>query len=521
MAEREPVPVVVVGAGPVGLALALGLARHGVRSMLVERTAGPSEHSKAPGVHVRTLEVLREWGVDAAVRAAGTLLREVVLHDARDGRPRLRLDLGILDDEAHDPGLLILPQSHTERLLLDAVRATGRCDVRLSTEVVGLSEGTDRVTVTTAPSAAGPAGNGKHPAHDTVHARYVVGCDGPGSTVRRCLGLALEGHTYPLSPLLADVTVTDDRDRLPWPRLDSSRGGLTGAARLSASTWRIVDIERTGPHSDEDPEDHEVHDRVAAVLGAGDQEVLWSSRFQIHRRAVERMRRGRVLLAGDAAHLHSPAGGQGMNAGIQDAHALAWRLRACLDGGPVDLLLDSYDVERRAVVAGDVSHFTGALTRLVLQAPSSFVRAGLKAGGPALRFRPVARLVARRMGMLDLGYRTGPLVGSGRGAGVRLPDVELVPRDGAPVRLRDVVGGRWALVGVAPAGPASAEPADVVRGLKVVWIDGVRLSEPSGRVARLIGRGRWCLVRPDGHLLASDTDPDLLLRRAAPLLPRH
>lgn len=334
-------PVAIVGAGPVGLGLALGLACHDVPSVVLERAPTTSEQSRAAGIHIRTREALRRWGIEDRFLAAGDLVTELVLRDvrARD-RPLLGLDLEELADEVERPGLLMLEQSETERLLLEAVRATGLAEVVFDAEVVDLRQDAGGVELAVRTHHAGLR---------SVAADYAVGCDGASSFVRGALRLPFEGSTYPLRPMLADVAIGDDRDRMVWPRLHDGREGLTVALRLARGKWRIIHLADDAPDEADEVPDAEVQRRVDTVLAPGPVEVVWSSRFAIHRRSSPRFRAGRVVLAGDAAHVHSPVGGQGMNAGLQDAHDLAWRLAAALEGADADRLLDAYEVERRTV----------------------------------------------------------------------------------------------------------------------------------------------------------------------------
>jgi 2-polyprenyl-6-methoxyphenol hydroxylase-like FAD-dependent oxidoreductase len=339
MTSQARVPVAIVGAGPVGLALALALARVGVRSTLAEKEDATSSTSKAPGVHVRTREALRQWGVEERFLATGELLQPVTLHSVKPGEgPLVTLDFSELDGECARPGLLILEQSETERLLLEAVQETGLCEVSFGAEVVGVRAREHGVELTVR-----EAGGERQ-----VHADYVVGCDGAGSFVRRALGLPFPGSTYSVRPLLADVRVPQSADRLPQPRAWTGPGPYSFTARLRPRLWRIVHLETDAPER-EAAEHEEVARLSRRLLDVEPEEVVWSSRFRIHIRSSPRFRVGRVLLAGDAAHVHSPASGFGMNAGIQDAHNLAWKLAECLRGGDRERLLDSYEVERRAV----------------------------------------------------------------------------------------------------------------------------------------------------------------------------
>jgi 2-polyprenyl-6-methoxyphenol hydroxylase-like FAD-dependent oxidoreductase len=501
VAERRapdgPPEVAVVGAGPVGLSLVLGLARCGVRTLLLERDEQLSEHSKAPGVHVRTREVLRQWGVDDALLRDGQLVRRLALHRGRAGRrrPLLDVDFGELEPEAAAPGLLVLEQHRLERLLLEAVVATGRCDVRLGAQVSSV----ERL------ASGARVGYCERGVQRQVDVPFVVGCDGAGSVVREQLGLGFGGLTYALRPLLADVVVADDRDRQPWPQVRLHRGRVMFAVRLRPGRWRVVVLRRGGPPAEAEVSDREVREAVEVLLGAGPTETVWSSRFRIHRRSAPRFRAGPVLLAGDAAHVHSPVGGQGMNSGVHDAADLAWKLARALRGGDRERLLDSYDVERRAVVVGSTSRYTDLVTRAFLLPPGPVVAAGFVLLRQALRLRSVRRRAVRRAAMLDLRLPPSPLLPSGdRLAGVRLPDALLRAPSGEAVRLHELLGYRPAVVVVRRPngrwGGAAGEPTG-----RHLPVGECRVHvERAGVLRRLLGRrDGWLLVRPDGHVACS------------------
>jgi 2-polyprenyl-6-methoxyphenol hydroxylase-like FAD-dependent oxidoreductase len=513
---RRSVPVAIVGAGPVGLALALGLARHGVRSVVLERDVGTSRHSKAAGVHVRTREVLRRWGVEAAFLATGDLVGELTLHDvSRADRSLLSFDFHALADEADRPGLLLIEQSETERLLLEAVRASGTSEVVFGAEVTGLHQSAEE----SVRLSYRHGGSEQH-----LDAAFAVGCDGASSFVRQALGLPFEGRTYRLRPMLADVAVDDGRDRLPSPRVHDRGRGMTVGLRLRAGLWRIIHLEDVNGTDDSEVPVDEVRRRAAAVLGPGPVEVVWSSRFRIHRRSSPRFRLGRVLLAGDAAHVHSPVGGQGMNAGIQDASTLAWQLAAVLDGADADRMLGAYDTERRAVVAGSVSRFTDLLTRVYLQSPSWVRRAAFAAQRTAMRVPAVHRGSLRRLSMLDLELpASSPLIGGSRSGGVRLPDPLLRAPDGAERRLHDLLPLGAALLRI-----THAERTDDVRAADLPGVEaqlrigGGGYADPSGALRSLLGGADgWILVRPDGYVAWARTQADGLGRPPAPVGGRH
>jgi 2-polyprenyl-6-methoxyphenol hydroxylase-like FAD-dependent oxidoreductase len=460
-----------------------------VRSVLVERKEATNEHSRAPGIHTRTREVFRQWGVEDRFLAAGLLTSTLTLHSVKRGRrPLLSLDFSELDAEADRPGLLLLEQAHTERLLLEAVRETGLCDVRFATEATGLAQHAGGAVLTLR-NADGET---------SIGADFVVGCDGAGSFVREAVGLSFDGITYAVRPMLADVRIEDERDALPWPRTHNGRSGITTGIRLGPGLWRLIRLERGARDHGDDVPRPEVADRMAEALGEGPFDLVWASRFRIHRRSAPRFRVGRVLLAGDAAHVHSPVGGLGMNGGIHDAHNLAWKLAAALRGGDTDRLLDSYDVERRAVIVERVSRFTDAVTRIFLASPWRIRGAAFSVLRLLLRSAPIRRANLRRTAMLDLDYPASPLLDDReRAAGLRLPNPVLRAPDGAEVRLYDLLPNAPVIIElVARRDVAVALPLDAV-----IRIGTGGYADPSETLTRLLGADEgWILVRPDAHV---------------------
>lgn len=482
-------PIIIVGAGPVGLSLALGLARQGVRSIIVERNEGTSERSKAPAIQLRTREVFRQWGVEARFLEAGTLRQSLALHTPELGRgPLLSFDFADLEPEADRPGLLVLEQGITEKLLLQEVQASGMCEVRFNAEAVGLKQNDQGVTLAVRDASAEQA----------LEADFVVGCDGAGSFVRRALELPFEGHTYSVRPMLADIRVTDERDALPWPRTLNARGGVTTGIRLQPGVWRLIRLETGEPAQGEQVSDEEVRQRMVEVLGEGPLDVVWANRFRIHLRSSPRFRVGRVLLAGDAAHVHSPVGGLGMNGGIQDAHNLAWKLSHALRGGAIDRLLDAYHVERKAVMVQGVSRYTDLMTRLFLQAPSFVRTSAFALLGLIVKVPYVRRRMLRRATMIDLAYPASPLLDpSERAAGVRLPNPLLYAADGRQIRLYDLLPNGPVLLDLSDA-HAHEVHAPVERVIRI-GAEGFR--DPSGLLRGLLAQGRGhILVRPDAHI---------------------
>jgi 2-polyprenyl-6-methoxyphenol hydroxylase-like FAD-dependent oxidoreductase len=338
--------VVIVGAGPTGLTLAAFLVAGGADVVLLDKAPEGANTSRAVVVHARTLEVLDGLEVSGELIARGVITPTFTVRD----RDRVLLTVPFDGLPTAHPYTLMIPQSVTEEVLLHRLEALGG-RVHRPHEVTGVTEDENGVSVTTATGA-------------TVRARYVVGADGMRSVVRDRSGIGFAGDRYDESFVLADV-------RMDWElpgdevQLFFSPAGLMVVAPLPGGRHRIVAT------ADRAPERPGAADAQALLGARGPQKVPahvrelgWSSRFHVHHRIADHYRAGRIFLAGDAAHVHSPAGGQGMNTGIQDAAELARRI---LDGTE-----DDYESVRRPVAAGVVA-MTDRMTRAAT------------AGGPAAR----------------------------------------------------------------------------------------------------------------------------------------
>lgn len=380
------VEVAIVGAGPTGLALGCVLRRAGVDVLIVDKAALGTNESRAAVLHARTLEVLEELDLTRRLLAEGIVVPVFTL---RSGRRRLvRLDFSGLPT-AH-PYTLMLPQSRTEELLTERLEELGGRATRgfVATGLTPQVEGA-RLTLT------GPTGT-----EHAVQARYVVGADGMHSMVREAVGIGFAGDKYAQSFVLADV-------RMAWPlpaaevQLFLSAQGLVVVAPLPGGRHRIVAT------MDDAPE-HITTADVQAMLdarGPGSvqvHEVAWASRFRVHHRLADTYRRGPVFLVGDAAHVHSPAGGQGMNTGLQDAVDLGHALVDVLREGHPDSTLDGYEGRRRPVAARVITLTDRATRMATLANPAA--RGGRNLG---LRLAGHLPLVRRRITMQIAELSTG------------------------------------------------------------------------------------------------------------------
>ncbi|MDK2768110.1 MAG: FAD-dependent monooxygenase [Sphingomonas sp.] len=468
--------IVIVGAGPTGLSLALGLARNGVESVVLERKTALDPHSRATVILPRTIEILDQLGVADRFLEEGNRVPHIRLRNAPDGQQLTHFDFTDLTGETAHPYAIALAQDRTERILLDAVQATGLVDVRFGVEVASLSIGDDGIDVT-----AHQAG-----AHTSLAADFIVGADGAHSIVRHAMGIDLAGKTYPSRALLADIEVPAAREQADfWPTL-LREAGLVVGIRFGPRIFRIV-ADAIDDRVDESNMDAEV-DRLSRLLfAAPPTRVVWRAIYQKHQRCVPTFRRGRAMLAGDAAHLNSPAGGQGMNSSIQDAHNLAWKLGRIVteDDADVDALLDSYAGERRGYVIEQIQPFTDRAEWF--ETAPSWLRALLvTVGGRITGADRTAPAMARRLSMLDTRYsRSVLLVGDDRAVGKRLPDVL------GPNGKRLLAGNRDAVI---LHSQREAAAAALGEALSLPVIDG-----DLAMLAEFFGGDRYiALIRPDG-----------------------
>lgn len=340
--------VLIVGAGPIGLALAITLQQVGIRHLLIDRLESGQNTSRAAVIHAHTLEALEPLGVTQALLERGLAVSRFTIRD----RDRALVRLGFEALPSRHRGLLMLPQDVTEAVLADRLAALGGAVHRGVTATAITTHG-DGASVT----LATPAGQ------QAVRARYVVGADGMHSLVRQASGIAFDGGSYAESFVLADV-------RMRWSlgtsevSLFFSPDGMVVVAPLPNGGFRVVATMEDAPEQPSQQDIQRLIDARGPRSGVNRvEQVVWSSRFRLHHRVAGAYRNGPLLLMGDAAHVHSPAGGQGMNTGLVDAVVLGDMLARVLRGGAPDALLDGYGALRRPAAIA-VLGLAGRLTTL-------------------------------------------------------------------------------------------------------------------------------------------------------------
>ena len=330
--------VIVVGAGPTGLSLACQLIRYGVDFVVVEKHEAVTPVSKALGVHARTLEIYEQLGLAPKALEQGIIAGKVRMLES--GKVVGEVDLSNIGQGLSKyPFMLVLEQSQNERLLYEHLRSQGG-EVRWQTELESFSQDGKAVTASVRTSGGET---------EIIEGKYLVGCDGPRSPVRHQLGLSFEGSTFERMFYVADVQIDWKYSHDALHVCIAEHGVVAFFPMPGEKRWRIVGAFPEGHEKDESEilyEEIEARIKEEAELELDITHVSWFSTYKVHTRHVEKFSSGRCFLAGDSAHIHTPAGGQGMNTGIQDAYNLAWKLALVLKGSAAERLLDSYNEER-------------------------------------------------------------------------------------------------------------------------------------------------------------------------------
>lgn len=495
--------VVVLGAGPTGLALACGLVAGGVPVRVLDKATGPARTSRALGLQPRGAEVLDRLGALGDLPARSIGLRHVAVHI--NGRHVTSLRLGRRTKLVTRAALLV-SQAEIETALRHRLADLGS-HVEWEAELVSAEQDARSVTVGLDDGT-------------TVRSEWIVGCDGAHSSVRKAAGIG-----FPGVPLVERFLIADVHADLPLPR-DTVAVWLHGADLIGAfplpgeDLWRLMAPAPEDTAAPEDTGDEDIAAILARVLarcsGLAASSVRgaeWTSSFRFHRRLADTYRQGRILLAGDAAHIHSPFGGQGMNTGLGDAENLAWKLALVAAGRAQPALLDSYEAERRPIAA-EVLASTSGMTRLVL-GDTALARLARDHVFVPLLNRPWAqRLIWEHASQLKVSYRRGPLAQrtftTGPRPGDRVPDLACRDADGRNTRLHAELGSRWVLLVPDPLDPR----VPVAR--KRLGEHAVTVLVPSSSPALDV-----MLVRPDAHLgWRGASAPDVLDGWLAGILDR-
>jgi 2-polyprenyl-6-methoxyphenol hydroxylase-like FAD-dependent oxidoreductase len=400
--EMPQTDVLIIGAGPTGLVLALWLTKLGIKVRIIDKTAEPGTTSRALAVQARTLELYRQLDLADAVVVKGHQVPAVNLWVK--GEPKAQISLAAMGSGLTPyPFLQIFPQDEHERLLIERLGALGVA-VERRTELVRFTEQENGVLA----RLRGPDGE-----EQDCEASYIVGCDGARSAVREAIGAGFPGGTYRQLFYVADVEASGaalngqlhvDLDEADFVAVFPLAG--EGRARL-IGTVRDERADRADTLTFSDISNHAIGQMKVVIA-----KVNWFSTYHVHHRVTQQFRKGRAFLAGDAAHIHSPAGGQGMNTGIGDAINLAWKLAAVVAGRAPDSLLDSYEAERigfaRRLVATTDRAFSFATAEGRL---ADFVRTRIAPVviPAAFAFEAVRRFAFRTVSQIMLNYREGPL----------------------------------------------------------------------------------------------------------------
>jgi 2-polyprenyl-6-methoxyphenol hydroxylase-like FAD-dependent oxidoreductase len=512
MCKQSDVPVVIVGAGPTGVMLAIELARRGVGVRILDKQPAHTQETRAIGIHARTLEVFHQIAVVEEFLELGHRVDGLVVHTR--ARRSTRVRFGGLDSPY--PFLLMLGQDQTQRILDQRLQRLG-VTIERGVNVVALDHDADGAQLTITRTG--------EPREQTLLADWVVGCDGAHSIVRRQLGVPFDGDDYGQDWLMTEVNVHRPLERQNF-HLFSYTAAPMVAFPMPSGRWRVILPQVPNRAGDRPPPDMDEIERLAAQRGPTgmtltDPTLL--ATFRCYRRSTKTMRHGRVLVAGDAAHIHTPAGGQGMNTGLHDAFNLGWKLALVAHRQSPPALLDTYQDERLPI-ANSVLALTHALVKIftVTSPRKRWLRDRLL---PIVMAVPAAeRRYTNRLAQLSHNYRGGPLgpvtprtKRRSIAPGDRLPSVSGLGLGGKPVSTLDLLsspGHKLIVLTGKRADPLPARNAiarlarfnGAMQSIAVCGPTGAHdphaISDPDLHAHRRYHalQGQLLLVRPDGYL---------------------
>jgi len=493
--------VLIVGAGPTGLMLANQLGRRGVRAIIVDRHSGPAQQTRAMGVQARTLEIYAKLGiaqqaVELGANTSGANIWAEARHKAR--LPVSEIGKGL----SPFPFVLMLGQDENERIMGNKLRDWG-VSIQWDTELVNLEQRPGHVVVTLK-QADGTMRK--------LTSAWVAGCDGARSPVRELCGITFPGAPYEHVFFVADTVATGDMVQHELNAYLWKSGFHLFFPIRGKDRWRVIGILPECLRDKKDVTFSDVIPHVRNEAGAklAFQECNWFSTYRIQHRSASRFRDGRCFLLGDAAHIHSPMGGQGMNTGLQDAYNLAWKLALVLKGDAAEQLLDSYEAERMPV-AQRLLDTTDRAFRLVVSDTklAAFFRTKIMGNIAALAMRrvPMQRLFFRTISQIGIRYRRSPLSQTlanlpegAPQAGDRFPWLRVKLHESGPVEdlFEKLDDTRFNLIVVGQ--PLSPEQRQELGALIGVYEIPVNLDNDKELARAQISTSSFYLLRPDGHV---------------------
>jgi 2-polyprenyl-6-methoxyphenol hydroxylase-like FAD-dependent oxidoreductase len=501
--------VLIVGAGPTGLMLANQLGRRGIRAMIVDRHSGPAQQTRAMAVHARTLEIYSKLGI--AERALALGKQGNAANMWAEGKRRARIPIGDIGKSLSPfPFVLMLGQDDNERIMGERLRDWGMA-VQWNTELVSFEQAPDRVTATL-----------KQPDGVTrkLIAAYIAGCDGGHSTVRERSGITFPGAPYEHVFFVADTEATGSMvpDELNVYLLRD--GFHLFFPMRGTDRWRVIGILPKHLRERDDLTFEEAVPEIRHEAGAALSftRCSWFSTYRIHHRCAERFREGRCFLLGDAAHVHSPMGGQGMNTGLQDAYNLAWKLALVISGKADADVLDTYEAERIPVAHRLLRTTDRAFTLVVSDSwVAGMLRTRIVAriAAFAMTLSRVRRIAFRTISQIGISYRESPLSkmlpglpGGAPRAGDRFPWLRLRFQANGPIEdlFQKLDDTRYNLIVIGQPAPPGEAPGlgDLLRIYLIP--DEAHNARELARVR--ISRPAFYLLRPDGHVGLAGIRPE-------------